>query len=408
MKVADPGEVSSIGSGVTPGAQTQKVVITPQVRYHPSIQTPAGGDAGRAKSTRRPQRTGPPATRPPQTATKPPDKTGQEAHGDRSAQGNPAPAGGRRQRRDAPAQRRPGPGQSPAEALRSPEPAELTAAGTSQLGEEDGLSGGGAAARPEDAPPCLGGTLKQEVVEEVELQTRGQRENPAWFAWRHNRITASNAHRIANCRFVSGTSQTPPTSYLAAITGDGPRVQTRAMTWGIQQEAQAVRRYQVLKSKALGRAVTVRECGLFIDARRPWLAGSPDGIVTDRRTGQSLLCLEVKCPYKHRHGTVEEACRADRAFCLEIEEERRPGTPLYRLKPSHSYFTQIQCQLAVSGLRHADLVVFTLRETAIVPVTFDPDFWAETVARLEVFYRDAVLPHLGERRPRGPAGEPEL
>lgn len=83
---------------------------------------------------------------------------------------------------------------------------------------------------------------------------------------------------------------------------------------------------QVLKSRALGRDVTVQECGLFIDAKRPWLAASPDGIVTDKRTGQRLLCLEVKCPYKHRQRTVEEACRDDRNFCLEIQEEaQQPG-----------------------------------------------------------------------------------
>lgn len=57
------------------------------------------------------------------------------------------------------------------------------------------------------------------------------------------------------------------------------------------------------------------------------MAASPDGIVTDSRTGQWLLCLEVKCPYKHRQRRVEEACRDDPAFCLEIQDEdgRQPG-----------------------------------------------------------------------------------
>ncbi|XP_029964542.1 uncharacterized protein LOC115400671 [Salarias fasciatus] len=230
---------------------------------------------------------------------------------------------------------------------------------------------------------------------QVEVLTRGQRTNPKWFAWRQNRITASVAHRIAHSRFAKGTSQTPPSSYLAAITGGGPTVQTRAMSWGVQMEAEAVRRYQKLKTAALGRPVSVQDCGLFIDARRSWLAASPDGIVTDGGSGQWLLCLEVKCPYKHRQRRVEDACRDDPAFCLQIldQDGRRPGEPpAYRLKTSHSYFTQIQVQLAVTGLQRADLVVFTLKETAVVPVTFDPELWEETVSRLEKFYRDAVLP----------------
>lgn len=57
----------------------------------------------------------------------------------------------------------------------------------------------------------------------------------------------------------------------------------------------------------------------------------------------------------------------------------------------------------MTGLRCADLVVFTLKEMAIVAVTFDPEIWKETVSKLEVFYRDAILPTLRERVGPGPA-----
>lgn len=63
----------------------------------------------------------------------------------------------------------------------------------------------------------------------------------------------------------------------------------------------------------------------------------------------------------------------------------------------------------MTGLRQADLVVFTLQETAIVPVTFDPELWEETVSKLQVFYRDAVQPHLREmKRDTGTTWTPEL
>lgn len=87
-----------------------------------------------------------------------------------------------------------------------------------------------------------------------------------------------------------------------------------------------------------------------------------------------------------------------------------PQVPAYSLKTSHSYYTQIQCQLAVTGLRCADLVVYTKLETAIVPVTFDPDMWGETVSKLQRFYTGAVLPHLRSRTRQegGAAWAPEL
>ncbi|XP_044058099.1 uncharacterized protein LOC122878792 [Siniperca chuatsi] len=376
----------------------QKPVI-PKVRYHPTIQTQTTGDGARAKTrTGETQKSRPAAVGPPQTGTG--DRAVREA-----PQLNPAPAvsprpgGGQNQRAQKPVKK---PNQKPVQrAATDPDPPQTP----NQLSNR-------APPRPEQVPPGLGVRLDRYLVEEVEVLTRGQSTNQDWFTWRKNRITASVAHRIAHCRFVNGKSKTPPTSYLSAITGEGRNIQTRAMSWGVQKEAEVVRRYQTLKSAAMGRSVSVQDCGLFIDARRPWLAASPDGIVTDSRTGQRLLCLEVKCPYKHRHRRVEDACRDDRAFCLEIQDQDRQepgGSPVYRLKTSHSYFTQIQCQLAVTGLRQADLAVFTLKETAIVPVTFDPNLWEETVSKLEVFYRDAVLPHLREKTQQDTAAwTPEL
>ncbi|XP_061575984.1 uncharacterized protein LOC133442086 [Cololabis saira] len=234
--------------------------------------------------------------------------------------------------------------------------------------------------------------MDQDEVDWVEKQTRGQRTNPDWFDWRRNRITASLAHDIDHCRFVNGKSSVPPASYLAEITGEGPRFQTRAMRWGVKMEAWAVRRYQELKSEVLGRQVQVQDCGLFIDPQNPWLAASPDRIVTDRRRGRQLV-LEVKCPFKHRHSWVEDACE-DRDFCLEIQGTDEHGEPVYGLKTSHRYFTQVQVQMAVTGLQRADLVVFTLWETVLVPVNFNAEWWEETLPRLDWFYRVAVLPHI--------------
>ncbi|KAG5269398.1 hypothetical protein AALO_G00201580 [Alosa alosa] len=255
--------------------------------------------------------------------------------------------------------------------------------------------------KPEAVPLGLDVKLDRPTVRAVEVHTRGQSENPNWFSWRQNRITASTAHRVSHSRFVNGQSRTPPESYVTAILGEGQNVRTRAMTWGIEHEAQAAQVYQRLKSKSLGRAVKVQECGLFIDPQRAWLAASPDGIVEDKQTGEHLLCLEVKCPYKHRENTVRDACLQDSAFCLELVDQQ------YRLKTKHSYYTQVQCQMAVTGIHKADLVVFTLRETAVVPVTFDPQFWYDTVTKLEKFYREGVLPRLREKGHVIPSALPE-
>uniref|UniRef100_A0A8D3DIJ9 YqaJ viral recombinase domain-containing protein n=1 Tax=Scophthalmus maximus TaxID=52904 RepID=A0A8D3DIJ9_SCOMX len=303
----------------TVSGRTQKPVL-PQVRYHPTIQASTPADGARPKTTKTTE-----------TRTSQTQRTG-PGHVDNTNRVNLVPAA------------RPHPGGGPDPKL-DQKPDQRAASDP----DPDR-----ARPRPEQVPLGLGVQVARSVVEQVEVLTRGQRTNEDWFSWRKNRITASVAHRIAHCRFVHGKSKTPPTSYLAAITGEAHRVQTRAMSWGVNMEAEAVRQYQRLKSLALARPVTVQDCGLFIDAQRPWLAASPDGIVTDSGTGKWLLCLEVKCPYKHRERRVEDACRDDNAFCLQIQDEatREPGrvkTPVACvLSSSPESSPRLLCPLLVS------------------------------------------------------------
>ncbi|XP_059847481.1 uncharacterized protein LOC132406183 [Hypanus sabinus] len=231
--------------------------------------------------------------------------------------------------------------------------------------------------------------INRQRAAEIERDTRGQRENPEWFKWRSNRITASVAHKISHCRFVNGKSSEVPQSYLKPILGQGSSVMTPAMKWGINHELDAVKRYEGLKSKDLQKEVEVRPCGLFIDPAKNWLAASPDGLVVDKKTGDVVGLLEVKCPYKHRKHSINKACE-DKDFCLESKD---------KLKKNHPYFTQVQCQMAVTGISKTDFVVYTEQDIAVVPVEFNGKFWKETVEKLEDFYTRAVLPEIQQENP---------
>lgn len=231
--------------------------------------------------------------------------------------------------------------------------------------------------------------VKSQDIPRVEKETRGQRENPKWYEWRENRITASVAPKIANSKFANSKTDEVPQSYLKEVVSSGSKVQTPAMSWGIRNEKVAVEAYKQ-KSQKGGKPVQVEDCGLFIHPEKKWLAASPDGIIKDAATGEDLGLLEVKCPYKHRNRTVREACK-DKDFCLEVNGDS------YALKKNHPYFTQVQCQLGTTGLQHADFVVHTNKETAVVPVEFDSEFWGKTVPKLEKFYTEAVIPHLEQK-----------
>lgn len=169
---SDVDHVKMQNSKAVDTGRTQKTVI-PKVRYHPSIQTHMPGDGARTKT-----RAGP------QTGThrsKVQENQDNRVPDTRKKQGAPKPVQG---------------------GATDPDPRHTPAR-----------------VRPEQVPLSLGVKSDKRTVEEVEVLTRGQRTNPDWFAWRKNRITASVAHSIAHCRFVNGRSKTPPTSYLAAVTG---------------------------------------------------------------------------------------------------------------------------------------------------------------------------------------------
>ncbi|XP_069069049.1 uncharacterized protein [Pleurodeles waltl] len=230
----------------------------------------------------------------------------------------------------------------------------------------------------------------EKEIHDIEIETRGQRDNPKWHEWRENRITASVAHKIANSKFVNGKSSEVPQSYLKAVVNQSPNIQTPAMSWGIRNEKRAVQEYEHLKSRNHSRGVKVEDCGLFIHPEKNWLAASPDGIVKDNSTGKPVGLLEVKCPYKHKDNTIRDACK-DGNFCLTQDGDS------YALKKDHPYYTQVQTQMATTGLKKTDFVVYTKKETAIAPVEFDAKFWEATEPKLEKFYTDAVVPHMEKR-----------
>ncbi|XP_043926437.1 uncharacterized protein LOC122801039 [Protopterus annectens] len=234
--------------------------------------------------------------------------------------------------------------------------------------------------------------ITKEEVAVIEKETRGQRTNPLWYDMRQNRITASVAHKIAKSKFANDKTDEIPQSYLKEIIGSSSNVITPAMTWGIQNEKKAVEKYTAIKARASGQDIEVQDCGLFIHPKKHWLAASPDGIVVDKSSGERKELVEVKCPYKHREHTIEEACR-DKSFCLENEGDS------YTLKKNHPYYTQLQCQMATTGVHKADFVVHTNKETTVVPVHFDDRYWDQTLPKLEKFYSKAVIPNLEGHNP---------
>ena len=121
----------------------------------------------------------------------------------------------------------------------------------------------------------------------MEKHTRCQVSSDLWHQERKLRITASMVKEVCCKR---GT-----TSIKSFILKElAPKsIDTAAICYGNDHEQDAIESYKRF-CKSNGKEVVVESCGLVISLSEPWLAASPDGIVSE---GGSKGCLEVKCPF---------------------------------------------------------------------------------------------------------------
>ncbi|KAK3106057.1 hypothetical protein FSP39_011763 [Pinctada imbricata] len=176
-----------------------------------------------------------------------------------------------------------------------------------------------------------------DVIEEIEIRTRGQCENGLWLKARKCRITSSIFHDVSVRR-----KTTPAEKLVSRIIGkDCETVDTPALRWGRQYENIAKKHYVAHKKLFNKQRVYVQECGLFLCEENAYLGSSPDGVVHNNTTKEKKL-LEIKCPYNALYKTVSEACEMS-DFCCTFDEESEKIC----LKPNHRYYSQVQGQMAI-------------------------------------------------------------
>jgi hypothetical protein len=155
--------------------------------------------------------------------------------------------------------------------------------------------------------------IHSSVAEELEFRTRGQAENTLWKAARKVRITASNFHDIKTRK-----PNTPATNLVKKIVNESEKdLILPALKWGRKMEPIAKKRYKAFNKLKLKQNVTIMEKGLFICSTYGFLGASPDGLVM---TGGESYLIEVKCPYKYRFQTIDDACK-DNSFCCFLNDD---------------------------------------------------------------------------------------
>ena len=93
---------------------------------------------------------------------------------------------------------------------------------------------------------------------------------------------------------------------------------------------------------------------------------------------------EIKCPYKYCNVSPKGAA-TNSDFCAKRVDKN--SEMMVQLKRNHDYFCQIQGQLAITGHKWCDFVLFTNRAIAVERIQPDPKFWtADLLPKVMNFY----------------------
>ncbi|XP_072175926.1 uncharacterized protein [Diadema setosum] len=220
--------------------------------------------------------------------------------------------------------------------------------------------------------------------------TKQQADSSLWKRHRIGRITASVAGDCAAAvrdGIIHGHSQ------IARVMGYYGSPCSSALKWGKSQEKIAIRQYTAVhRLKCKNSNIVCEETGLWISTKFPYIAASPDAIISCKRCGEGLL--EVKNPFTHRRCTISELV-TQKGSCLIHEN----GTN--HLNRQHHYFAQVQVQLWVTGKKWCDFVVRTVSQRNnlhVERITLDGEYVEHILPRIHTFFHTGIIPEIESGR----------
>lgn len=135
--------------------------------------------------------------------------------------------------------------------------------------------------------------------------------------------------------------------------------------------------------------VTTSDCGLLVDMTYPFLAASPDMLVSCSCRGDGVL--EVKCPLIIKCDKCSSFC-----LCSVPSYLMRSDDKLY-LKRYSMYHAQIQWQLAITGRKWCDFFDYTVNGNVVQRIKFDSVFYENYLKNLVQLFNMYVFSELLNR-----------
>lgn len=226
---------------------------------------------------------------------------------------------------------------------------------------------------------CCQNLLKKLEGDAILISQETQLSLISWQNERHLRITGSRCYSL-----FTYTKNKNPNWREKALKHFYPTPFTSVYTkHGIKYEQIARDVYENVTS------ATVKQCGLIVSEKNPWLAYSPDGVlITDNKPSK---LLEIKCPYGGIKMSVEELCSTLKY--LELRDN------LMTLKKKHAYYAQVQLGMAVLNVMETDFLIYASSDNSIkiFSIPFDAEYFSEMFHTLKLTYFNNMLHYVCEK-----------
>ena len=124
----------------------------------------------------------------------------------------------------------------------------------------------------------------------MEQKSRGQAKSCLWFRMHAGRITASRF------KYACKTNKSSPSLSLiiSVCHPESMRFRNAATSLGCDHESHARSKYAAFSSSVHRNLDVTSECGLFISSKYPFMAASPDGLISCSCCGEGIYEIKVK------------------------------------------------------------------------------------------------------------------
>lgn len=203
-----------------------------------------------------------------------------------------------------------------------------------------------------------------------------QQKGNTWLMHRKKRITCSVARP-----FITYINNKNPDWDRKIENHLSNKFQGSASTaHGIQSEWRGREAYSVHTG------LKVYQSGLLVNPNIPWLGYSPDGIIIDQKI------IEIKCPVEGKKMSIDNVI-----LNLKYIDKNVDGDLI--LKENHSYFTQVQLGMFVTGLNSCDFILYATfdKSVKIISVSYDREYVVKIIPSLMFVYFNYILKRLVDK-----------